>query len=505
MGFYLGIFATWLRQAMSLPDDIEIQSDNAAIPRDRKRRPTTRWDPLVKQQSFSMPKVPSRTRHDDTIEEDTATESCPVPSRRRYQTSLSYPPRGGTGRRVGGDGDEDAARPGLGAEQSSLRSPPRHSRSLNSRTEVEQMKMPRLVRQKSSPSLRRGLIDDDKSAGGRRCMNKQNSFSLPNRPYRPHRQGPSHQPKLPVRTRDTDSGSESNNESNSDEISDNLSSMPRLVKQTSFTVARLSSRAPLIGTDEKGANVTQKQQQMAKPDSHTMPRCPIRTFDGDDEVDERTDTLSSMPRLVKQTSFTVARHSSRAPLIGDDEKWGSVIMANSPFSCHKRPIRTFDSEDEPAEKTDTLSSMPRLVKHTSFTIPTLPSGTLQLRDDESDDDSNAQPKADATPESSRHNSSQIHQSKSTSDLQPQSKSTSDLSPQDLSTIHESKSTSDLSPQDLSTSDVDVVIGKKSSSASNSSESPARQHLRLLGESTAVDCTVESAECTYHQREHLYTA
>jgi hypothetical protein len=341
MGFYLGIFATWLRQAMSLSDDIEIQSDNAAIPRDRKRRPTTRWDHLVKQQSFSMPKVPSRTRRGDTIEEDTATESCPVLSRRMHQASLSYPPRGGTGRIVGGDDDEGAARPGMGAEQSSLRSLPRHSRSLNSRAEVEQMKMPRLVRQKSSPSLLRRRTDDDISAGGRRCMNKQFSFSLPNRPSRPHRQEPSHQPKLPVRTHDTDSDSESNIECNSDEISDNISSMPRLVKQTSFTVARLSSRAPLIDADEKGANGTHKQQQMAKSDSSTMTRCPIWTFDSHDELDERTDTLSSMPRLVKQTSFTVARLSSRAPLIGDNEKGDRLLTPNS-CSPPNRPTRTFD-------------------------------------------------------------------------------------------------------------------------------------------------------------------
>jgi hypothetical protein len=186
-----------------------------------------------------------------------------------------------------------------------------------------------------------------------------------------------------------------------------------------------------------------------------------------------------MPRLVKETSFTVARHSYRAPLIGDDEK-GGTLYAKLALFFPQASDSVFDSEDEPAEKTDTLSSMPFLVKQPSFTIPTLPSGPLQLRDDESDDDSNVQRKADAAPESSPHNSSQIHESKSTSDLQPQSKSTSDLSPQDLSTIHESKSTSDLSPQDLSTSDVDAVIGTKSSSASNSSESPARQHLRLLG-------------------------
>jgi hypothetical protein len=536
MGFYLGTFATWLRQAMALSDDVEILSDRAAIPKDRKRRPTTRWDHLARQQSFSMPKVPSRRRLGDPIEEDavtveeTATESCPVPTRRMKQASLSYPPRGGT------------ARPGLGAKQSSLRNLPsqRHPRTLNSRTEVEHMKMPRLVKQKSSRGFRRGLTDNDKSTSGRRGMNKQDSFSLPNYSKRLSRREPNHRPKLPIRTQDSDSDEACDNLSSvakilsrapligtdekgangtykqqqmampdsltmpkrptrtldsddeQDEKTDTLSSIPRLVKQMSFTVARHASRTPLIGSDEKKGNVI-------TPDSCSSPRRPTRTFDSNNELDKRTETLSSMPRLVKQTSFTVARHSSQAPLIGDDEKEGHVIVPNSPFSSPKRPIRTFDSEDEPAEKTDTLSSMPRLVKQGSFTIP-----TLEL-EDESDDDSYAQSNSDATPESSPHNCGLIHESKSTSDLQPSSDATPESSPHDSAEIHESKSTSDLLPQDLSTSDVDVVIEKKLSSASNSSESPERQHLRLPGQSKAVDSTTKSAEWTYHQRNYLYTA
>jgi hypothetical protein len=460
MGYYLGTFASWLRADMSLSSDIEILSDRAAIPKDRKRRPTTRWDHLAKQQSFSMPKVPSRRRLGDTIEEETAAESCPIPTRMMKQASLSYPPRGGTGgteRRLSGDGREGGARPSM-VKQTSLRNIPRHPRSLNSRTEVENMKMPRLVKQKSSSSLRRGLCNDDQSTGDRRCMH--NASNLPNLPSR------GAEPKLPVRTHDSDR----------DESSDNLSSMPRLVKQTSFTVARLSSQAPLIGNDEKGANGTDRQQQTAKPDSFTMPRRPTRTFDSDDELDERTDTLSSMPRLVKQTSFTVARLSSRAPLIGGDEKGANgtyklqqQTAKPDSFAMPVRPTRTSDSEDDLDERTDTLSSMPRLVKQTSFTvarhssraplvgddenggnvimpnsfssprrptrtfdsedkptsftIPMLSSGIPQSEDDESDDGSNAQPNSDATPESSPHNSDQIHESKSTSDLQPNSNAT----------------------------------------------------------------------------------
>jgi hypothetical protein len=449
MGYHLETFATWLREEMSLSDDIEILIDRAAIPKDRKERPTTRWDHLAKQQSFSMPKVPSRRRLGDTIEEDTATQSSPL---------------GESGRRLGGDDDDEgAARPGLVKQtslsslsrqpsfnsymvkQTSLRKLPTYSRqtSFNSLTENEQKQMPRLVKQSSFKSLQRGLCDDGQSTGSRPCMNQENSFSSPKRPSRPHLScvssgGPESNrlPKLPVR------------KDSSDETTDALSSMPRLVKQTSSPVGRRSSRGAIIGDDENGGNGTHRRQRMAKQNSFSSPRRPTRTFDSDDETDERTDTLSSlssMPQLVKQTSFTVAKLSSRGALIGDDEKGGNgtdrrrrMAKQNS-FSSPRRPTRTFDSEDEPAEKTH----MPRLVEQTSLPISFLgpPFG-----DDESDGDSNAKSNSDTTPEASTHKSCNNVVSKSTSDL--------------------------------STSDVDVVIGTKSSSASISFKLPTRQHFRL---------------------------
>jgi hypothetical protein len=304
---------------MALSDDTEITIDRAIIPKDQKKIPTTRWDTLAKQQSFTMPKVPSRSRLDDTIVEDAATESSP--------------PRGGPGRRLGGDGDGDegTVRRGM-VKQASLSSlPPRPTNfdfqmvrqtssltclprqsSFNSLTKDEQMKMPRLVKQRSLLSLRRGLCDEDQSIGIRPCMDKQNSCSLPNRPCRPHQScvsspgpEPNHIPKLPVRTDD------------SDETTDTLSSMPRLIKQTSFTVATLSSRGPLMGDDEKGGNGTDERR--SSPEQNHIPKLPVRT----DDRDETTDTLSSMPRLIKHTSFTVAGLSSRGPLMGDDEKGGN--------------------------------------------------------------------------------------------------------------------------------------------------------------------------------------
>jgi hypothetical protein len=161
MGYYLETFATWLREDMALSDDIEILRDRAVIPSGRKRRPTTRWDHLAKQQSFSMPKVPSRSRRlGDIIEEDTATESSPFPKRTIKQSSLSYPPRRGeTGRRPAGDGNEGAARPSSMVKQTSLdcclhtKQAYDYTRNLNSLAEVELMTMPRLVKQKSFSSV----------------------------------------------------------------------------------------------------------------------------------------------------------------------------------------------------------------------------------------------------------------------------------------------------------------------------------------------------------------
>jgi hypothetical protein len=313
MGYYLGTFATWLREDMSLADDIEIISDRAAIPKDRKRRPTTRWDHLAKQQSFSMPKVPSRRRLGETIEEDTATEIYPLPKRTITQSSLSYPPRGGAVRRNSGDGEKGAARPGM-VRQASMSCLPRHTKSINSLSEAEQMKMPRLVKQKSFSSIQRKRCDDDQSTDSKPCMmHKQNASSLPNRPSRSHRRclsneglEPNPLPKLPVRTDD------------SDESTDTLSSMPRLVKQTSFTVARLSSRGPLIGNDEKEGNRTDRRERMAKQNSFAMPRRPMQTVDSDDELDERTGdnekegNCSDMRQgMAKQFSFTMPKRSTR--------------------------------------------------------------------------------------------------------------------------------------------------------------------------------------------------
>jgi hypothetical protein len=368
MGYYLETFAKWLREDKSLPDDIEILSDRAAIRKDRKRRPTTRWDHLAKQQSFSMPKVPSRRRLGVSIEEDTATERSPLPKRLIKQSSFDDPPRGGTGRRLCGDGIEGATRPGM-AKQTSLRCFSRQT-SFNSLSEVEQMKMPRLVKQKSFLSLKKKLCDDDQSTASMPCMHKQIFSSLPNRPCRPHQrcvvsdeQKLNHRPKLPVRTDDSEG------------TTDTLSSMPRLVKQISFTVARLSSRGPLIGNDEMERNRTDRREQMAKQNSFAMPRHPTRTVDSDDELDERTDTLSSMPRLAKQMSFTVGRLSSREPFIGDDKKEGSgsnmrqrMAKQNS-FTIPKHPTRTFDSDDERDERTDPLQSIPRRAEQTSFETP----------------------------------------------------------------------------------------------------------------------------------------
>jgi hypothetical protein len=142
---HIGIetFATWLREDMALSDDIKIVIDRAAIPTERKRRPTTCWDHLAKQQSFSMPKVPSRIRLGDTIEEDTETESSSESTRTIKQTSFCLP-RGGIGSRLDGDGDEGAS---LGVEQTS--SSPLRQTSFKHLTEDEQTEMPRLLKQSS--------------------------------------------------------------------------------------------------------------------------------------------------------------------------------------------------------------------------------------------------------------------------------------------------------------------------------------------------------------------
>jgi hypothetical protein len=117
-------------------------------------------------------------------------------------------------------------------------------------------------------------------------MNTQTSFSLPHRPSQPHR--------LCVLS---DGGREQNHDSNSnnDATTDTLPGMPRLVRQTSFAVARLSSRGPLIGDEEKERNGIDRRRQMAKQKSFAMPKRPIRSFDSDDDLDESSTNFSSIP------------------------------------------------------------------------------------------------------------------------------------------------------------------------------------------------------------------
>jgi hypothetical protein len=264
MEYNLGTFATWLREDLSLREDVGVVFDRAAIPTGRKQRPTTRWDHLAQQQSFTMPKVPSRRRLGDTIDDETATECSPPMIK---QTSFCLP-RGGAGRRLCGGGDEGADRPCMGAKQTSLSSLPMQT-SFKNLTEDEQMEMPRLVKQSSVKRLPRRLCDAGKSIGSKPCMSKQNFFSLPHRPSQPHR--------LYV----SSGGPEQNhvNNSISDATTDSLSSMSRMVKETSFTVVRLSSRGPFIGDDEKEGNGTDRCRHMAKQKSVTMPKRPTRTFD----------------------------------------------------------------------------------------------------------------------------------------------------------------------------------------------------------------------------------
>jgi hypothetical protein len=317
MEYNLDTFATWLREDMSLADDIEIFIDRAAIPNGRKQRPTTRWDHLAKQQSFSMPKVPSRRRLGDRIDEIMAGESSPIPTRMIKQTSFCLP-RDVAGSRLGDDGDDDIGRPRMGMKQTSLSSLPRQT-SFKNLTEDEQMEMPRLVMHSSFKGLPRGLCDAGQSIGSRPCMSKQDSFSLPHRPSQPHRLNVS------------SFWPEQNhvNLSNSDATTDTLSSMPRLVKQTSFSLPHLPSQT-------QGLSVSSGW--------------PEQNHVNYSNSEATTDTLSSMPRLVKQTSFTVARLSSRGPLIGDDEKEGNgnarCRQKQKSVTMPKRPIRTLDSEDK---------------------------------------------------------------------------------------------------------------------------------------------------------------
>jgi hypothetical protein len=196
---------------MSLPDDFEVVIDRAAIAVGRKQRPTTRW---------------SRRRLGDTIDEETTTECSPQLIK---QTSFCLP-RGGTGSRLGGDGDEGAGRPGMGVKQTSLSSITRQT-SLKNLTEDEQKEMPRLVKQSSFTSLPRDL-----------CDASQPISSRPKHPSRQQRLSPkpNRRPKLTVHK----------NDSNNDATTDTLSSMPRLVKHTSFTVAGSSSQGIFIGSDK---------------------------------------------------------------------------------------------------------------------------------------------------------------------------------------------------------------------------------------------------------------
>jgi hypothetical protein len=153
-----------------------------------------------------------------------------------------------------------------------------------------------------------------------------------------------------------------------DEKTDTLSSIG---KQTSLTDAGLSSRGLLIDDDdENGAKGSDRRQRMAKQNSLPILRRRNLTCDsnGDGKIDEKIDTFTTMPRLVKQISLTSARLSSPGSLSGNAEVEGSgpdrrerMAKQNS-LTLPRSSTRSLYSKDKMDEMTDTLSSTLRLVE-----------------------------------------------------------------------------------------------------------------------------------------------
>jgi hypothetical protein len=290
-----------------------------------------------------MPKESSRGQLGDAIEEETGTESSPVSVRMMTQTSLSSLPRGGTERRLSGDGDEGAVRPGMGVKQSSMSSLPRQT-SFDS--------------------------------GGR-----------PKHPSRPQRRcvsGISLMPRRSTRTLF------SKNEM--DEKTDTLSRTPRLVKQRSYTGARLASLESLTGDEaDVVPNGTNRRQRMVRRNSLTMSRHSARSLGSKNGIDEKTDTLPRIPRLERQRSCTGARLSSRGILLEDEanvvrnvtDRRQQMAKQNS-LTMPRYSTRSLDSKNEMDEKTDFLSSMPRVVRQRSCTGTRLSSRGSLIEDDGDD-------------------------------------------------------------------------------------------------------------------------
>jgi hypothetical protein len=261
-----------------------------------------------------MPKELSRGKLGDTIEEEPATESSPVSVRMMTQASLFSVHRGGTERRLSGNGDEGTVRPGMGMKQSSMSS---------------------LTRQTTFDS------------GGR-----------PKHPSRPQRRcvsGISLMPRRSTRTL------LSKNEM--DEKTDFSSTMPRLERRRSSTGARLSSVESHTGDEANVVpNGTDRRQQMVRKNSLTMSRHSTRSLGSTNGMDEKTDISSKMSRLERSPGIPIEDEANGIRNVTDRRQ--QMARRNS-LTMPRYSTRSLDSKNEMDENKDFLSSMPRVVRQIS--------------------------------------------------------------------------------------------------------------------------------------------
>jgi hypothetical protein len=299
MGYYLQSFAVWLREETAVEGEIDIVEDRAALPERRKQRLQTRWDHLAKQNSFSLPK-PQRRSSIVTEKPDALTPAKAegdAPPRTIRQSSFTVHPRVSGMQLVGDDSTHipSRQRTQMPAKQRSFtwRSPKFDEDFMK---KVDKLSMPRLSKQ----SPLRTSNSSDNIEFEQHAMSNRNSSSFCTSLNRPHR-------------RPVGSGISSGRSNDVSTVQPNM-----MMRSTAFT---MMPKLPTRTVDREDAPLKQDTPPMPRlTKQRSLPRLPIRTVDSDEEEGKgKSHTPSNMPRLVKQTSFTLRTLSSTIGAFVDEE------------------------------------------------------------------------------------------------------------------------------------------------------------------------------------------
>lgn len=325
MGYYLVQFAAWLREDRTLPTELDIVSDRAVLPENRKQKMKTRWDHLARQNSFSLPRAPARRG-------SLIGSSNPEPPAPRMLKQSSFSVRG-SGRCFWGDLSDEFGGPPRMVKQTSFAWRPDHTTLGKEATrQAESMTMPRLSKQRSftERSNRRRPGCSDLAS---------DSMTLPTRRQQYRRAHSSDDltlsPRKMKQRRNFSTDDLQLSPLKSDSRFSAIPTMPARFMDRAPKTPCLSNRTVDRKENEVVSSEPSVSVTLTETNPTALPQMPRRAPSDSGDA--------NMPRLVKQTSFTVRTLSPNALLLDDEETEGTRPL--SPM----RKLATLDETDAPRQ------------------------------------------------------------------------------------------------------------------------------------------------------------